>query len=346
MQKRALIKKLIAGETVERCGFWLGMPDQQTWPILHRYFGTENEEELRLQLGDDCRWICPQFSAGVYQDPHGRALFDPLVKRENTSLGCAGPLANCETLAEVAAYPWPDVQYLHFDSCLNKLQNAGDVYRFSGMWTCFYHDLIGLFGMEEYMMKMYIDPDIVKAATDRVCEFYYAANEKFFAEAGDMVDGYFFGNDFGTQLSLICGPDQLDEFIMPWFRRFTAQGKEHGYQVILHSCGSIYNYIDRLIDAGIDCLHPLQAKAANMEAEHLAAQFKGRIAFMGGIDTQYLLSHGTPEEIMADVRRVKTALGPNLIVSPSHEAILPDVPPANVEAMAKAALEGGLSTTP
>jgi len=339
MKKRALIKKLIAGEAVERCGFWLGMPDQQTWPILHRYFGTESEEELRLQLGDDCRWICPQFSAGVYQDPHGRAIFDPLMKRENTSLGCAGPLANCETLAEVAAYPWPDVQYLHFDSCLNKLQNAGDVYRFSGMWTCFYHDLIGLFGMEEYMMKMYTDPDIVKTATDRVCEFYYAANEKFFAEAGDMVDGYFFGNDFGTQLSLICGPDQLDEFIMPWFRRFTAQGKEHGYQVILHSCGSIFNYIDRLIDAGINCLHPLQAKAANMEAERLAAQFKGRIAFMGGIDTQYLLSHGTPEEIMADVRRVKTALGPNLIVSPSHEAILPDVPPANVEAMAKAALE-------
>jgi uroporphyrinogen decarboxylase len=32
-------------------------------------------------------------------------------------------------------------------------------------------------------------------------------------------------------------------------------------------------------------------------------------------------------------------LGPNLIVSPSHEAILPNVPPENVEAMAEAALE-------
>jgi uroporphyrinogen decarboxylase len=337
MQKRALIKKLIAGEAVERCGFWLGNPDPQTWPLLHRYFHTTSEAELRQRLGDDCRWICPQYYADAYQAPHGRALFDADVVQQKTSLGCAGPLADCETVAEIDAFPWPDAQYLHFDACLADLQHAGDVYRLSGMWTCFYHNLIDLFGMEEYLVKMYTHPALVQAATDRVCEFYYAANERFFTEAGDLVDGYFFGNDFGTQLSLICGPEQFDEFIMPWFRRFTAQGKAHGHQVILHSCGSVYHVIDRLIDAGVDCLHPLQAKAANMEAERLAAAFKGRITFMGGIDAQGLMTHGTPEEIRADVRRVKRALGPNLIVSPSHEAILPNVPPENVEALAQAA---------
>ena len=49
--------------------------------------------------------------------------------------------------------------------------------------------------------------------------------------------------------------------------------------------------------------------------------------------------YGTPEEIKADVHRVKNLLGPNLIVSPSHEALLPNVPPQNVQAMAEAALE-------
>jgi len=76
-----------------------------------------------------------------------------------------------------------------------------------------------------------------------------------------------------------------------------------------------------------------------MDAQTLARDFKGKIAFMGGIDTQDLLMNATFEEIKADVRRVKKLLGPNLIVSPSHEAILPNVPPANVEAMAQAALE-------
>ena len=38
------------------------------------------------------------------------------------------------------------------------------------------------------------------------------------------------------------------------------------------------------------------------------------------------------------MRRVKELLGPNLIVSPSHEALLPNVPPENVVAMAEAAV--------
>jgi uroporphyrinogen decarboxylase len=199
-----------------------------------------------------------------------------------------------------------------------------------------------LFGMQSYLINMYENPELVEAVTDRVCQFYYEANELFFAQAGDLVDGFFFGNDFGTQRDLICGPAQFDRFVMPWFRRFTEQGHRHGYQVILHSCGSIYRVIDRLIEAGVDCLHPLQALAANMDAETLAREFNStggrpRIAFMGGIDTQQLLIHGTPQDIAAEVRRVVDLLGPCLIVSPSHEALLPNVPPENVLAMARSA---------
>jgi len=226
---------------------------------------------------------------------------------------------------------------LNFDSCLKALQCAGDVYRLSGFWTCFYHNVADLLGMEEYFIKMHTHPEVVEAVTERVCRFYHEANERFFAAAGDLVDGFFFGNDFGTQQSLICGPRQFDQFIMPWLCKFTEQGHRHGYQVVLHSCGSIHRVIGRLIDAGVDGLHPLQAKAADMDAKTLAGDFKGQIAFLGGIDTQHLLTHGTPAEIRADVERVKNLLGPNLIVSPSHEAILPNVPPANVEALAQAA---------
>jgi uroporphyrinogen decarboxylase len=196
-----------------------------------------------------------------------------------------------------------------------------------------------LFGMESYMINMYANPKLVHDVTDHVCEFYYEANERFYAEAGDLIDGFFFGNDFGTQLDLICGPTQFDEFILPWFGKFTKQAHDHGYQVILHSCGAIHAVIDRLIDLNVNCLHPLQAKAKNMDAQTLARDFKGRIAFMGGIDTQDLLVNAAPDEIKADVRRVKKLLGPCLIVSPSHEALLPNVPPENIEAMAQAALE-------
>ncbi|MCX6343443.1 MAG: hypothetical protein NT018_00040 [Armatimonadetes bacterium] len=336
MTKRTLIRRLIGGEDIERCGFWLGNPHPETWPILHRYFGTATEEELRRELNDDCRWICPQFYSDAYNDPDGRELFDSGLDR---SKHATFPLADCETVSDVDRFPWPKPEYLSFDSCLADLRSAGDVYRLSGFWTPFFHNLGDLFGMEDYFVKMYTHPDVVLAATDRVCEFYYEANERFFASAGDLIDGFFFGNDFGTQLSLLCGPVHFDKFIMPWFSRFTDQGHRHGYQVILHSCGAIHEVIERLIAAGVDCLHPIQAKAAGMDADTLAADFGGRISFMGGIDTQELMTNATPEQIRAEVKRVKQLLGTNLIVSPSHEAILPNVPPENVEAMARAAFE-------
>ncbi|MFA6185609.1 MAG: uroporphyrinogen decarboxylase family protein [Phycisphaerae bacterium] len=335
MNSRERIRKIISGKEADRCGFWLGNPDIATWPILHKYFGTSTQEELRLKLGDDFRWICPQFFASVYRHPHNKGMFDIGIKESH---GKSGPFAEASHIDEVD-FEWPGVNYIHFDECLDALVNAGPYYRASGFWTCFYHNVMDLFGMESYMINMYANPKIVHDVTNRVCEFYYEANEKFYAVAGDLVDGFFFGNDFGTQLALICGPAQFDEFILPWFAKFTKQAHDHGYQIILHSCGAIHDVIGRLIDLGVDCLHPIQAKARNMDADTLAKDFKGKIAFMGGIDTQDLLVNATPEQVKAEVRRVKKTLGPRLIVSPSHEALLPNVPPENVEAMAYAALK-------
>lgn len=289
---------------------------------------------MRLKIGDDVRWSCPQLLSGFYQDPDGNGLFDNYITEDGQP-----PLADCETLEELEKFNWPDPAYLNFDDTFDLLRNTGDFYRLSGMWTSFYHDLMFLLGMDNYLIKMYTQPEIVEKATQYVCEFYYEANRLFFKQAGDLVDGFFFGNDFGTQQDLIMSPELFDRFIMPWLRKFTEQGHAHGYQVVLHSCGAIHKVIDRLIEAGVDCLHPLQAKANNMNAEILARDFKGKIAFMGGIDTQDLLVNATSEEVKDDVRRVKALLGFDLIVSPSHEALLPNIPPQNVEAMIEAAFE-------
>jgi uroporphyrinogen decarboxylase len=273
----------------------------------------------------------------TYRHPEGKKIFD--IWRHKKSLGDAGPLADCESLLEVEAYDWPRLEYLDFSECLATLQSVREEYRASGFWIPFFHDVMDLFGMEQFMTKMLTNPEIVHAVIDKVCGFYCEANERFFREAGELVDGFFFGNDFGTQRDVLLSPEQLDEFILPWFTRFTEQAHRFGYQVILHSCGSIYRVIDRLINAGVDCLHPLQAMAHDMGAERLAASFGGRISFLGGIDTQYLLVEGPPSRIKEEVRRIKAVLGPHLIVSPSHEALLPNVPPEHVVAMAEAALE-------
>ena len=334
MTHRERIKAIFAGEPADRCGLWLGNPHEETLKIYCDYFNVNSEEELRETLGDDIRWIRPDRIGDYYDDPTGKTSFDRGFTEH--TFGQPGPLADCETVGQVDEFPWPDPNYLKFDECLELLENTGDYYRMGGFWTDFFHQVSDLFGMEDYLMKLFTNPDVVHAANDRVCQFYLEANEKFFELAGDQMDGFFFGNDFGTQLDLIMGPEQFDEFIMPWFKKFIEQGHRHNCQVILHSCGSIYKVIDRLIDAGVDCLHPLQAKAVNMDAQTLANDFKGSVAFMGAVDTQDLLVNSSPDKIKAEVLRLMEILGPQFIVSPSHEKILPNIPPENIKAMSEA----------
>ena len=335
MTSRERIKTIISGRAADRCGFWLGMPHDETWPIYLEHFGFTEQEDLRRFLQDDLRWIPADDSP--YKSANNRPPFD-LVRLDGRPVG--QPIfADCEDAAEVERYDWPNAKYQDFTPVLENLRNAGDVYRAGGTWTCFFHIVADLFGMENYFIKMYTHPEVVDAVTSHVCDFYYEANERFFALAGDEVDGYFFGNDLGTQLDLLLSPELFDRFVRPQMQRFIDQGHRRGYQVMLHCCGAVSKLIDRFIDCGIDALHPLQARALNMDAETLARRFKGRIAFVGGIDTQDLLMNATPEQVKADVRRVRELLGPCLVVSPSHEALLPNVPPENVLAMAEAARE-------
>lgn len=335
MTSRERIRTIVAGEAADRSGFWLGKPHADTEPIYLTAFGQRDLEGVRRLLQDDFRWICPQWIS--YQHPEGKPIWD--MQRKGKELSAEGVFADCEDVQQVADFDWPNPDYLDFSESLEQLRNIGDVYRASGFWCPFFHELADFFGMENYFIKMYTHPEIVHAVTRHMIDFYLAANRKFFEQAGDLIDAFFFGNDFGTQLDLLISPGLFEQFVFPYFKELTEQGHEYGYQVILHSCGSIYRVIPRLIDMGVEALHPLQAKASNMDAEILSKEFRGKITFIGGIDTQQILVHASPEQVKEEVRRVKKLLGPCLVVSPSHEALLPNVPPANVKAMSEAAIE-------
>ncbi|MBT7304783.1 MAG: hypothetical protein HN849_34960 [Victivallales bacterium] len=329
MTSRERIRAIVAGESADRCGFWLGNPHGETWPLLHEAFGIPDQAGVRRYLGDDLTWL----PASGYQHPEGRALFE--VGSREPGLATGGSLRDCESVAEVDAFPWPDPQYFDFSANVARLRAAGDLYRCGGMWSPFFHYVADFMGMENYFVRMYTHPEVVHAVTRHVVDAFLAGNRLLFEQAGDEVDAYFFGNDFGTQLDLLISPDAFREFVAPYFRELVNCAKDYGRQVILHSCGAINRVIPDLLDMGVDALHPLQALAAGMEAEGLAQAYGGKLAFIGAVDTQDLLVNGTPDDIRAEVRRLKGLLGPRFVVSPSHEAVLPNVPPANLVAMAE-----------
>jgi len=336
MDSREKIGRIFALASDGTAGFWTGNPHADTLRMYLERLGFSQAEELYRHLGDDCRWI-PADSA--YRHPEGRPMFDVLGGKRRVSLSQPGCFAECGSVQEVEAYPWPDPDYLDFSRVIARIEQHRDKAVFTGLWSPFFHIVCDFFGMENYFIKMHTDPVIVEAVTEHVVDFYVEANERFFRELGDEEGIFFFGNDFGTQVDLLISPAAFRRFVLPGFRRLIEVARKYDRKVLLHSCGAVSRVIPILIDAGINGLHPLQAKARGMDAESLSRRFKRDIAFVGGVDTQHLLIHATPARVKDEVHRLRDTLGPNLIVSPSHEAILPNVPLENIEAMAEAARE-------
>jgi len=271
MTSRELIKNIIDGKAVERCGFWMGEPHEDTWPLLLDYFNVDSQAEVRAKLNDDIIWL---FGDDSYKSPDGGPTFPN--PRKGEGLSCEGVFSECTDVAKVDEYPWPDPANFDFSEFIEKLKNSGEMYRASGLWAPFFHIVGDMFGMENYFIKMYTDPEVVQAVTKRIVDFYLAGTRKLFEEAGDEIDAFFFGNDFGSQQDILISPDCFETFVFPYFRKLTELGHEFDKHVILHSCGSIYKVIPRLLELGVDVLHPLQANAANMDADTLS-QFKGKV---------------------------------------------------------------------
>jgi uroporphyrinogen decarboxylase len=348
MRHRDRIAAIYAGTATDRPGLWLGDPHEQLVPHLYAAAGVTSDEGLRRKLGDDCRWLTPPefkwYRAPTHERSDGLDISKVFDTHHGlpTKLGHGEPgcFADTTDAAVVDRHPWPDAARLDLTAWAAAHAGLEDTWRMGGSWGCFFHIAMDYFGFENYFIKMSTDPAVVHAVHRHLTDFYLAANARIYREHGDLVDVAFFGNDFGTQERLFMNQRMFRTFVLPYFKELINQAKSFGKLVQLHSCGSICQAIPDLIDAGIDALHPLQAKAKGMDADNLVRQFGKNLVFVGGIDTQDLMWRGTPNQVRDEVQRLRDIFGDRWIVSPSHEKIMPEVPPANVLALAEAVTGG------
>jgi len=365
MKSRERIRAIMAGREPDRAGFWLGNPHAETKELYCRELGIDYspwdpaathsvdekvaasarmlraEVDLSSAMGSDFFWVSPELDPAAWQHPEGKPIFDCTGGRPKKTLNQPGVFAGCEDPGDVDAFDWPDPDHLDFTACTKTIDYvvAKEMAVVGGMWIPFFHILCDFMGMDNYFIKMHTHPEVVDRVTERVLDFYLEANRRFLDAASDRIDVFFFGNDLGSQQDLLISPAMFERFVLPGIVRVVEQAKSHDLEVMLHSCGAVSKIIPALIDTGIDALHPLQARASGMDAENLVGRFGGRIAFVGGVDTQDLLPFRSASAVRKEVRRLKALFGSRFVVSPSHEALLPNVKIENAIAMRDAARE-------
>jgi uroporphyrinogen decarboxylase len=193
-----------------------------------------------------------------------------------------------------------------------------------------------LYRNDNFLALLAAEPLRAHDLLERLTQLHLTELEQHLGLVGPYIDVIDFNDDLGMQTGPLISPRMYREFFKPRHARLWQRAKELAdVKVMLHSCGDIRLLLPDLIDAGLDAVNPVQISCKGMEAVALKREFGKDITFWGGgCDTQWMLSHGTPETITRHVEQQVEALRPGggFVFQQVHN-ILADVPPQNIVAM-------------
>ena len=244
------------------------------------------------------------------------------------------PLEHAETVDEILAYPWPDldqpyrsagvaerVEFLHgrgYAVCGGLAETVFEI-----AWQ--------LRSMDRLFEDIHLQDEKAVVLLDHITDRRAAVARAYATAGADMIQ---LGDDVAMQTSLLMSRKMWRQWFRPRLERVIRAAKEIKPDILIeyHSDGKINDLVPDLIEAGVEILNPVQPEC--VDHAWIKAEFGGRLSFSGGLGVQSVLPFGTPEEVREHTRQAVQTLGAGggYIVGPSH-VIERDVPLANIEAM-------------
>lgn len=198
----------------------------------------------------------------------------------------------------------------------------------------------GIRDIEQWYMSTAMRPDYVYKVFEKQCEIGLKNIELLASALGDKVQVVFVsGTDFGTQRGLFLSPKTYRDLYKPFHKAINDQiHRLTDWKVFIHSCGSIYDLLDDIVEAGFDVLNPVQCSAEKMDPATLKKEYGDQLVFWGGgVDTQRTLPFGTPEQVYSEVRgRIDIFMQNGGFVFNSIHNVQSNVPTENLLAMFRA----------
>ena len=317
--------------------------------MLCTRYGLSTELELREKLGCDFRLVDPAYVGPPRRFFPSGGLEDGLwgEKYEMLSFGQGAyresvyqPCRNMVTIDDMEGFPnpKPSADWYDYSTIAGQCETFKDYVVWAGGTSVpdFYNGISRVRGVEQILMDIATEDPILIRLLDLFEEFFYEKSRRTLEAGRGKIDVLCIGDDLGTQNDLLISPASFDRLFAPRLKRFIDLGHEFGSLVMMHSCGSVYKLIPRLIELGLDILEVVQVDAANMGIEKLHAEFYGKICFCGSMSVQSTLPFGTEQEVKEEVEKRKRLFRDGgMVIAPTHQ-IQVGTPPENIEAMYRA----------
>ncbi|MCC5831371.1 MAG: hypothetical protein JJU36_18180 [Phycisphaeraceae bacterium] len=180
-----------------------------------------------------------------------------------------------------------------------------------------------LMGDEVTLIAMATEPewiiDVSKVHTDLLIRDYQAI-----LDAGIQPDGLFIYGDMAFNHATMCSPAMYRQLIWPDHKRLADFAHENGMKMIYHTDGNINGVLDLYIEAGFDCVQPLEAKAG-MDVRALAPKLGDRLALFGNVDVMVMATNDLSHIEAELVAKLKAGMATRGYAYHSDHSIPPSV---------------------
>jgi len=244
-----------------------------------------------------------------------------------------GALAQARTIEDLERFDWPTPDCFDYGPLKEQLRKyQGYALRYGFGDTLERPSLVR--GKEEFYCDMALRPEMAHFIINKFTEFYCEDLVRALEATDGRIDMVLLLADLGTQNGLMFSKEMLDAFFVPYAGKLFSIARSAGVKSMLHSCGSVRDYIPELIEAGVDILNPIQVAARGMVPAELKEEFGEKLSFHGAVDIQHTLPHGTPEDVREEVKARIGQLGHDggYIVCSTHN-LQNDAPTENILAM-------------
>ncbi len=320
--KREVVRLALEGERPPYVPWSMGFTKEAKEKLQQHYGCQDIEGPLEnhlLRLGSDIGFF-EDLGNDRVQDIFG-VVWDRTIDKDIGNV--EGQVLPEPTLA---GYSFPDpLEKRFFKDITAKIERFPDRFRVFQIGFSLYERAWTLRGLEQLMMDFVEQPAFVHELLAAIADYNLAQIHE--ALQYD-IDALYFGDDWGQQHGLQMGPTTWREFILPELRRMYGIVRDADKFVMIHSCGDVDELFGDLIDAGVNCFNPFQPEV--MDVHSLLPQYRGRLAFHGGLSTQRTLPFGSVDDVRHETQRLLD-LGRegSYIFAPAHD-VEGDVPLENM----------------
>ena len=322
MTKREVIKLVLEAKRPPYVPWNIGLTKEAREKLQQHFGQSDLEDALKnhfLRLGSDIGFFT-HLGNSCFQDVFG-VIWDRSIDKD------IGNPSNCVLpKPTLKGYNFPNpLDPRFFDDIPEGIEKFSDRFRVFQIGFSLWERAWTMRGWQNLMMDFHDHPGFVSDLLNTTADYNIAQVKE--ALKYD-IDAVYFGDDWGMQRGLQMGPVMWHRFIYPVLERMYAVVREAGKYVMIHSCGDVDELFDDLIEIGVNCFNPFQPEV--MDVASLIYQYRGRLAFHGGLSTQRTLPYGSSDDVRKETAYL-LELGHDggYIFAPAHD-VEGDVPSENM----------------